>query len=232
MGIDSKPAALPPGYPESLEGIKTRIRAARLKAALTASGELILLYWAIGKDIRERQGRQGWGAKVIDRLSLDLRREMPNTRGFSPRNLKYMRAFAKAYPAKPFVQQVVAQLPWGHHIRILDRIRDSRTREWYVRGAVEHGWSRDVLVHQIESRLHERQGNALTNFSQTLPSKQSGLANEIIKDPYSFDFLQIGADLDEQTLEGALIDKMQKFPQRCQHGCAASFRNPARSSTD
>jgi predicted nuclease of restriction endonuclease-like (RecB) superfamily len=150
---------------------------------------LILLYWSIGRDILDRQKVEGWGTKVIERLAKDLGTEFPDVEGFSPRNLKYMRAFAEAWPEKEFVQQAIAQLPWGHQTRLLDRIKDRPTRVWYLNAAVEYGWSQNVLVHQISSRLHERQGKALTNFSQALPPEGSDLAVQILTDPYNFDFL-------------------------------------------
>jgi predicted nuclease of restriction endonuclease-like (RecB) superfamily len=129
-------------------------------------------------------------------------------RGFRPRNLKYMRAFAEAYPDREFAQQVVAQLPWGHQVRIIDAVKDAKQREWYIRQAVESGWSRNVLIHQIESNLFARQGSALSNFSRTLPSPQSELAQQVIKDPYNFDFLTLGPDLLERDLERGLIEHL------------------------
>src|ERR1700730_6898593 len=132
-------------------------------------------------------------------------------RGFRARNLKYMRAFAEAYPDQEFVQQVVAQLPWGHQVRILDTVIDAKLREWDIRQAVQGGWSRNVLVHQIESNLFERQGHALTNFDKTLPAPQSDLAQQLIKDPYNFDFLTLGPDVQERDLERSLIEHVRDF---------------------
>jgi predicted nuclease of restriction endonuclease-like (RecB) superfamily len=123
---------------------------------------------------------------VIDRLAADLRLAFPEMKGFSPRNLKYMRALAEAYPDEQFVQQVVAQIPWGHNVRILVAVSDGAEREWYIRRTVEHGWSRSVLVHQIESGLYKRQGKVITNFERTLPAPQSGLATQLLKDPYTW----------------------------------------------
>jgi predicted nuclease of restriction endonuclease-like (RecB) superfamily len=172
------------GYQILLRELKLRIRTARLQAALAVNQELILLYWGIGREILERQAREGWGSRVIDRLSADLRRDFPDMTGLSARNLKYMRALAEAHSDPAFVQQVVARLPWGHVVRLLESVKDVTRREWYARQAIEHGWSRNVLVHQIESNLYERQGKALTNFSRTLPAAQSELAQQLIKDPY------------------------------------------------
>ena len=132
-------------------------------------------------------------------------------KGFSARNLKYMRAFAEAYPDEQFVQQAVAQIPWGHNVRILDAVNDPVKREWYVRQTIENGWSRNVLVHQIESRLFERQGKAVTNFAATLPSPQSELAQQVLKDPYNFDFLSLGKEAHERDLEQGLVGHVREF---------------------
>lgn len=202
---------LPEGYENFVEELKGRIRSAQVRAALSVNRELVLLYWNIGREILNRQKQEGWGAKIIDRLSVDLANAFPGIRGFGARNLKYMRAFAEAYPDEEFVQQVVAQLPWGHQVRILDAVKDPSQREWYIRQSFENGWSRNVLVHQIESRLFERQGNALTNFHRTLPQPQSDLAQELIKDPYHFDFLTLGPDLLERDLERSLIEHIRDF---------------------
>src|SRR3989442_1600071 len=142
-------ALIPEGYDEFLRGLKERIRTAQVRAALAVNRELVLLYWRIGQDILERQRQSGWGSRVIDRLAVDLRHAFPEMSGFSPRNLKYMRAFAEAYPEEQFVQQVVAQLPWGHNVRILDYVKDPAGREWYVRQTIQHGWSRNVLARQF-----------------------------------------------------------------------------------
>ncbi|MGC2365572.1 MAG: DUF1016 N-terminal domain-containing protein, partial [Candidatus Sulfotelmatobacter sp.] len=200
-GIGGK---MPPVYDRFLQDLKERIRSAQIRAALTVNRELILLYWSIGHDILVRQKKEGWGAKIIDRLSDDLSQAFPEMRGFRARNLKYMRAFAEAYPDQKFVQQVVAQLPWGHQVRILDALKDANQREWYIRQAIQNGWSRNVLVHQIEGKLFDRQGHALTNFDRTLPAPQSELAQQLIKDPYNFDFLTLGPEVLERDLERSL----------------------------
>jgi predicted nuclease of restriction endonuclease-like (RecB) superfamily len=207
-----QPAAqLPAGYAELLESLKARIREAQVRAALSVNRELVLLYWHIGREILQRQEREGWGAKVIDRLALDLRREFPEMKGFSPRNLKYMRAFAEAWPEEQIVQQLVAQIPWGHNVRLLDYVEDPTERLWYVQQTIEHGWSRNVLVHQIESKLYQRQGKAITNFERTLPAPQSDLARSLIKDPYVFDFLSLGPGAQERDLERALLNHVRDF---------------------
>ena len=200
---------LPAGYAALLEELKTRIRTAQLRAAFAVNRELILLYWSIGRDILARQQAEGWGTKVIDRLARDLGREFPGVEGFSPRNLKYMRAFAEAWPEEEFVQQVIAQLPWGHQTRLLDRIKDRPTREWYLKAAVEQGWSQNVLVLQIKSRLHQREGKALTNFQRTLPPPDSDLAEQILKDPYNFDFLTVTQRAHEREIERGLLEHLR-----------------------
>ena len=202
---------LPEGYDSFLKSLKDRVRAAQLRASLSVNRELVLLYWGIGRDILSRQHEQGWGAKIIDRLAQDLRREFPDMTGFSPRNLKYMRALAEAWPDKPFVQQVVAQIPWGHNVRILDHVKNVTEREWYVRATIQNGWSRNVLVHQIEAGLFRRHGKASTNFLRTLPASQSELALQVVKDPYNFEFLTLAEQVRERDLERALINHLRDF---------------------
>lgn len=209
--MDIEPTTSPDGYAALLADLKQRIDSARLKAALSVNRELVLLYWSIGRDILARQSTEGWGTKVIDRLAVDLRRSFPEMTGLSARNLKYMRAFAEAWRDPQFVQQVVALLPWGHNTRLLDALKTPAQREWYARQAIQHGWSRNVLSHQIESDLFARQGGALTNFSRTLPAEQSELAQQIIKDPYSFDFLSLGPDMLERDLERGLIEHLRSL---------------------
>jgi len=200
---------LPDRYDAFLQELKERIRSAQVRAALSVNRELVLLYWGIGRDILSRLQSEGWGAKVVDRLAHDLLKAFPGMTGFGARNLKYMRAFAEAYPDQQFVQQVVAQLPWGHNVRILEMVKAPAEREWYIRQAVESGWTRNVLVHQIEGDLHRRQGRAVTNFQRTLPAPQSELAQELLKDPYNFDFLTLGAEMLERDLERGLIDHLR-----------------------
>jgi predicted nuclease of restriction endonuclease-like (RecB) superfamily len=202
---------LSPKYAELLTELKAQIRSAQLKAALSVNRELILLYWRIGGQILESQRQEGRGSKVIDRLSRDLRIAFPDMKGFYPRNLKYMRALAEAYSEEQFVQQAVAQIPWGHNVRILDYVRDPAEREFYIRKSIEHGWSRSVLVHQIESDLYHRQGKAIVNFDRTLSAPQSELALQILKDPYNFDFLSLSDEAQERELERALIHHLRKF---------------------
>ena len=241
--------------------IKTEIETARLRAAISVNQHLLVLYWKIGKIILEQQNAEGWGTKVIERLSNDLRREYPDMKGTSARNLGYMKSFAEAYPE--FVQQAVAQiqsdqivqvplaqntensilqqpvaklnddlilqvplaklqdntivqaplakLTWYHHITLINKVKNFDERLFYINKTVENNWSRNVLVHQIESGLYNRQGKAISNFVQTLPALQSDLAHEMLKDPYKFDFLNLSEQYFEKDLENALVSHITKF---------------------
>jgi predicted nuclease of restriction endonuclease-like (RecB) superfamily len=191
--------------------LKGRIHGAQQRAMLAVNRELVLLYWHIGRDILDRQAGQGWGAKVIERLARDLRIAFPDMQGFSPRNLKYMRAFAQAWPDTEFVQAVLAQLPWYHQLALLDKLPGPETRRGYAAKAIEHNWSRNVLVMQIETRLLERSGKAVTNFVAQLPARRSDLARESIKDPYRFDFLGLTDDAQEREIENALVKHVTEF---------------------
>jgi len=176
-------AGLPRDYAQALGAIKRRIQEERVRVVLAANAAMVPLYWDIGRMILERQDRAGWGAKVIDRLAADLREAFPDMKGFSPRNLKYMRAFAAAWPERAIVQEALAQIPWYHHIALLEKLDDPADRLWYARQAMEHGWSHNILVLQIQGRAHERHGKALTNFKATLPPADSDLAAQVFKDP-------------------------------------------------
>jgi predicted nuclease of restriction endonuclease-like (RecB) superfamily len=197
--------AVPPGYHELLEEIASRISTSQVRAALGVSRELVLLYWSIGREILVRQGTEGWGTKVIDRLGRDLQARFPGVEGFSPRNLKYMRALAQAWPDPSIVPQRVALLPWGHLRLLLDRVKEPETRQWYLQAALEYGWSRDVLTHMITGRLHARQGKALTNFAAVLPPADSDMAVQVLRDPYNFDFLTLSHSVQERELERGLL---------------------------
>jgi predicted nuclease of restriction endonuclease-like (RecB) superfamily len=198
-------------YEAFLSTLKTRVRTAQLRASLAVNRELVLLYWQIGRDILERQHNEGWGAKVIERLAKDLKREFPDMKGFSRSNLLYMRAFAEAYPDEQIVQQVVGQIPWGHNITLLEKLKCPEERLWYAKTNVTNGWSRNILAMQIESRLYERQGGAVTNFAKTLPELDSDLASGLLKDPYNFDFLLLTQDAKERDMEQGLVDHIRKF---------------------
>jgi len=172
---------------------------------------LVLLYWQIGREILQRQGLEGWGTKVIDRLAKDLKHEFPEMKGFSRTNLLYMRAFAGMWKDEQIVQQVVGQIPWGHNVRLLDKLSDRKEMLWYAQETIANSWSRAVLEHQIETKLYQRQGKAITNFAATLPQPQSDLAQQLIKDPYSFDFLSLAQNVQERDLEKALLDRIRSF---------------------
>lgn len=199
------------GYDDFLRELKERIRNAQVRAAIAVNRELVLLYWQIGKEILWRQQQQGWGSKVIKRLASDLYKAFPDIKGFSARNLNYMRAFAEAYPDEQIVQQVVAQIPWGHNVRILDAVKTPEERMWYIQQTIQYGWSRNILIHQMDRQLYQRQGNAITNFNRVLPDPQSELAQQVIKNPYSFDFLSLGKEALERELETALIQHIREF---------------------
>ena len=191
--------------------MQERIRGAQARAVLSVNRELVLLYWQIGREILTQQGVQGWGARVIDRLSQDLRRAFPAMKGFSARNLKYMRAFAQTWPDEAFVQEVLARTTWYHNIALLEKLDLPSDRVWYAHKAIENGWSRNILIHQIDTRLHERLGAAQSNFARTLPAPQSELAQQLLKDPYTFDFLSLGEEAHERDLERALSEHLRAF---------------------
>ena len=209
--MTKKSLSLPNNYDEFLNSLKERIRQSQVRAALAVNQELVLLYWQIGQDILQRQSQEGWGAKVIEKLAKDLKAEFPEMKGFSARNLNYMRSFAKAYPDEPIVQQLAAKIPWFHNCVLLDKVKNYDERLWYIQQTIENGWSRAVLEYQIESKLYQRQGQAITNFDQALPQPQSDLAQQILKSPYNFDFLGLGKEAVERDLERALIAHMRDF---------------------
>ena len=201
----------PEGYADWLGELKIRIHAAQQRATLAVNRELVLLYWQIGYNILARQAEQGWGAKVIERLAHDLRTAFPEMKGFSRANLMYMRAFAEAWPDATIVQQAVGQLPWGHNLVLLTRLKDSQQRLAYAQSAITHGWSRNMLNIHIETRLLERTGKAVTNFETRLPKPQSDLARESLKDPYRLDFLGLGCEAGEREIENALMKHVTEF---------------------
>jgi predicted nuclease of restriction endonuclease-like (RecB) superfamily len=198
-------------YTTFLRSLKERIRQAQIKAALAVNNELILLYWQIGREILNRQHQEGWGAKVIERLAKDLKAEFPEMTGFSRTNLMYMRAFAEAYPDVEFVLRYAGQIPWRHNQTLLDKLKSQEQRLWYAQKSFENGWSRDVLVMQIQTNLFSRQGGAITNFERTLPDLDSDLTSQLIKDPYNFDFLTLGEHVRERDLERALVERIRDF---------------------
>jgi len=198
-------------YPDWLADIKARVTAARQRAALAANAELVSLYWHIGQEILQRQTTQGWGSKVIDRLARDLRIAFPEMKGFSARNLKYMRFFAEHCPEQQFGQQPAAQLPWFHIVTLLTQLDSDEGRAWYAAQAVQRGWSRANLTLAIKHRDRERLGQAVTNFAARLPAPQSELAHETLKDPYLFDFLALSDEAHEREIENALVRHITRF---------------------
>jgi len=208
------------GYVELLETLKQRVRTTQVRAARAANTELLSLYWSIGRDILDRQQHAGWGAKIIDRLATDLRATFPQQRGFSRRNLQYMRAMATAWPSQDFVQQPVARLPWGHITILLGRLEDQGLRDWYAAAATEQAWSRNVLEHHIATRLHRRLGAAPSNFTAQLPPVDSDLAQQLTRDPYVFDHLGFTEPVAERELEQSLMDRLQETLTAFGHGMA------------
>jgi predicted nuclease of restriction endonuclease-like (RecB) superfamily len=202
---------MPSGYGSMLCEIKERVRQARLRTVLAANASMVMSYWEVGRVILARQQAEGWGAKVIDRLSNDLRQAFPDMQGLSPRNLKYMRSFAAAWPEEAIVQGALAQIGWYQNIALLDKLNTPGERLWYAQKAAQEGWSQPILCLQIEGRLHQREGKAQNNFALTLPPADSDLASQIFKDPYLFDFVGTGDPRREREVEQALVDHIQKF---------------------
>ena len=198
-------------YAEWMRSLKNRVRAARQRAALAVNSELILLYWDIGNEIIVQEERQGWGAKVIARIANDLRVEFPEMGGFSRANMFYMRAFAREWPDRKIVQQLVGLLPWGHNIVLLDKLSSFTDRVLYARLAIEYGWSRNVLVHQIEMGAAKVLQKPTTNFKLTLPQNDSELMEQTLKDSYNLSFLQVTDRIKENRLRAKLVDKASKF---------------------
>lgn len=191
-------------YLSIIENIKHEINAAQYRAAVHVNADMLLLYYDIGCVINEHKT---WGSKFIDNLAADIRLAFPKSKGYSVRNLKYMAKFAETYAEREFVQQVVAQIPWGHNIVILDKVNNLEERKWYIKKSAQNGWSRNVLVHQIESNLYQRQvlAEKVSNFENRLPSPQSELAAQTMKDPYVFDFIAFNEDMLERDIEQALV---------------------------
>ena len=225
-------APLPPDYAALLTDIRQRVRHAQTRAVMAVNAELIRLYWEIGALLAERQRQEGWGAAVIPRLARDLHNELPEEKGFSERNIKRMLAFHRAYPHLGQVPQPVAQtaalekgpqpgalfppelllsLPWGHHAELMAKVKDPATRQWYMQAAVQYGWSRNILMMQVETSAHLRQGRATSNFAVRLPPPESDMAQQTLKDPYIFDFLTLADAFHERELETGLVAHLEKF---------------------
>lgn len=197
-------------YLAIVEQVKREIKTAQYQASVHVNTELILLYHSIGTVINEHKV---WGNKFIENLAADIRREFPASKGYSVRNLKYMAKFAQTYPDREFVQQVVAQIPWGHNLVLVDKVSEPEERRWYLATCQKNGWSRSVLIHQIESGLYQRQvlADKVSNFERRLPSPQSELAVQTMKDPYIFDFIPFQEDMVERDIEQALVRDVTKF---------------------
>ncbi len=191
--------------------IKQQIQQAQVKAMVAVNQQLLQLYWNMGNMIMERQKKSAWGDKLLNQLSTDLKEHFPTMKGFSVRNLKYMRVFARENPEFAIGQQAVAQITWSHNIILLGKCASLEERFWYAEKALENGWSRDVLAMQIESKLHLRQGKSVNNFENILPKLQSDLAQQTLKDPYIFDFLNLTGDVLEKELEDALVKHITNF---------------------
>lgn len=219
-------------YKNWLSELKTRIRSSQIKAALVINTELLRLYWHLGQEILEKEKSSWWGNRLIDQLSDDLKKEFPLVSGFSRDNLYWMRRWVKFYTSKgsivaqavqqlenaiqndedeEFVSDLIFQIPWGHNREVIAKCSGKNEALFYVTETIKNNWSRNVLINQIESKLWQRRGKAITNFEQTLPAPQSDLARELIKDPYSFDFLGLAKEYKERDLESALMDNITKF---------------------
>jgi len=211
--FESAPArsALPDWYSDLLDRVSAHIATGHRRAVTAANQEMLMSYWSIGQEILNRQHEEGWGSKVIDRLSTDLKSRFRGATGYSPRNLRYMRAFAAAWSKEAIVQAPLAQLPWYHHLALLTKIDGSDRRSWYASVAVERGWSRDVLALHIDGRFHERAGKAVTNFVSAMPPEQSDLAQQATRDPYLFDFIGTTDGWREREVEEKLVEHVGKF---------------------
>jgi predicted nuclease of restriction endonuclease-like (RecB) superfamily len=202
---------MPKNYQKFIEKIKDNIKQERIKAHLSANSSMILMYWNIGNSILEQQNKEAWGTKVIDRMSQDLKDAFPDITGFSTRNLKYMRKFADAWKNIEIVQRTVAQIPWRSNITLLDKLSDPKLRLFYAQKTIENGFGKDMLVFQIESQLHKRKGNSVSNFKDAIPPDNSDMVAQSFKDPYIFDFVGNAKHIKERELEQSLIDHIQKF---------------------
>ncbi|MBQ8942778.1 MAG: DUF1016 family protein [Firmicutes bacterium] len=198
-------------YISFIQDVKNEIRSQRLAITLNANASMICLYWNIGNAVLKKQAEQGWGAKVIDRMSKDIRDEFPDMNGFSPRNIKYMRKFAEEWTDFEFVQRVVAQIPWRTNISLIEKLKDRKAREWYACKTIEHGWSKTILEIQIETKQMERSGQSTNNFHAALPPNDSDMAEQIFKDPYLFDFLGTNMPRREVEIEKQLTEHIQSF---------------------
>lgn len=242
------PIDIPAGYEKWRKELETLIERSKLKTVMGVNKEMLSLYWSIGHDILEKQKSLGWGAQVIDRLSIDLSRRFPDDRGYSVRNLKNMRSFAKTYPHYPivqvplaqlkelpieqtvlahlqtgqteFVQVPLAQISWYHHISLITKVKDEITRTFYILETASNGWSRDTMMMQVANNYIETKGKAITNFDYTLPPLESDLAKYSFKDPYMFSFIGTVALQNELDIEKTLAARVTDFLLEMGHGFA------------
>ncbi len=198
-------------YRDLLREVKEKIRSAQVQAMVTVNQHLLILYWEVGQSILERQSGTKWGDKVLSQLAADLKIDFPELEGFSMTNLKYMRQFARSYPQFPISQAPLDQISWYHNITLLQKCPDEQKRFWYAAAALEYGWSRDVMVHHIETQLFQRKGGAPTNFKNTLPAPDSDLAQQTLKDPYLLDFLTLSEAAKEKDLEAQIVRHITRF---------------------
>lgn len=199
-------------YRAFIQDIKQRIQAAQIKAAVAVNQELLRLYWDLAERIVAKQQEAAWGDGFLAQMSRDLQAEFPDMKGFSKRNLELMRQWYRFWLNAPAIaQQLVSQIPWGHNLVIISKIKDADQAVFYIQKTIQNNWSRAVLTHQIESGLCQREGKSITNFQATLPAPQSDLARQTIKDPYHFDFLTLRERHDEKELEDGLITHVTRF---------------------
>lgn len=221
-------------YKSWIDDIKKRIRQAQIKAAIKVNYELLDLYWELGKDIVKKQESAKWGDAFLKTMSKDLQKAFPDLSGLSPQNLKHIRYWYKFYsqegiglqavtqledglddaPSRPALQEIeklIKSIPWGHNQRIMYKCKSINEALFYVQKTMDNNWSRNVLEHQIDASLYERQGKAVTNFQVKLPEPQSDLAEQTLKDPYNFDFLSLREKYDEKELEDALVNQITQF---------------------
>ena len=197
-------------YLNIVESIKQEIRTAQYRATVSVNRELLVLYHSIGEVINEHKT---WGNKFVENLAADIKISFPDATGYSVRNLKYMAKFALRFPDKKIVQAALAQITWYHHIALMDKVKSADEHIWYAEQVAKNGWSRNVLVHQIESGLYQRQvlAEKVSNFESRLPSPQSELAVQTMKDPYIFDFIPFKEDMIERDIEQALVKDVTKL---------------------
>jgi len=211
-------------YKEFIERIKIKAQQAQIKASVRVNSTLLEFYWELGQEIIEKQKSANWGTAFLKNMSQDLMNEFPHIKGFSKRNLELIRKWYIFYSTNTLItKQLVSQIisiPWGHNILIVQKSKKIEEALYYVQQTIQYGWSRSVLTHQIESQLYEREGKALSNFSTTLPSPQSDLANQMLKDPYNFDFLTMTKRFNERELEDGLTEHITKFLMELGQGFA------------